>query len=124
MTTYFLTDRKASATMRVDDLLHQQYYCNQVQYSNLPPQRNHHQLTQAFSFVDFYYFINFVHFIDFVKIDTFIDLIDFDFINFVDFDNLINFVDFDDCIGSGFFINRDRFCRICYFLLTSTQLSN
>ena len=47
MTTYFLTDRKASATMRVDDLLHQQYYCNQVQYSNLPPQRNHHQLTQA-----------------------------------------------------------------------------
>ena len=46
MTTYFLTDRKASATMRVDDLLHQQYYANQhVQYSNLPPM--HHQLTQA-----------------------------------------------------------------------------
>ena len=44
MTTYFLTDRKASATMRVDDLLHQQYYANQVQYSNLPM---HHQLTQA-----------------------------------------------------------------------------
>ena len=52
MTTYFLTDRRATATMRVDDLLHQQYlnsnhtgqfYVNpqqhhQVQYSNIGAQ--------------------------------------------------------------------------------------
>ena len=49
MTTYFLTDRRATATMRVDDLLHPypnhsgQFYVNpqqhlQVQYSNIGAQ--------------------------------------------------------------------------------------
>jgi hypothetical protein len=54
MTTYFLTDRRATATMRVDDLQSQhQFYVNpQVQYSNIGSQnwnlhQNHqHQMAQ------------------------------------------------------------------------------
>ena len=48
MTTYFLTDRKATATMRVDDLLQQhQFYVNPTHHN--PMTNQHHQQQAQYS---------------------------------------------------------------------------